>query len=270
MSVVRNNIKITTNTLLKMKQEGEKIVCITAYDYTSAKILDSAGVEMLLVGDSLGMVISGHETTLPVTIEDIIYHTKSVKRAAKNSFVIADIPFGYTNISDEDTIRNCMRVMKETGANAIKIEGGAHVAPVVERLTTAGIAVMAHIGLMPQSVNAIGGYKVFGADSAEMLVNDAIALEKAGAFAITLECVRAEVAKQITEAVSVPTIGIGAGVHCDGQVLVFHDVFGMFTDFKPKFVKRYANVAEVITNATNEFMADVKSGKYPDDEHTFK
>ncbi len=267
MSVVNKTVRNTVRTFQKMKQAGEKIVCITAYDYTSAKILDNAGVDILLVGDSLGMVMCGYETTLPVTLEDVIYHTKAVKRATNSAFIVADVPFGCTNISDEDTIRSCMRLMKESGAGAIKIEGGAEIAPLVKKLTSAGIPVLAHIGLMPQAINALGGYKVFGDQS---LIDDATALEEAGAFAIVLECVKNDIAKTISDKISIPTIGIGAGVGCDGQVLVFHDVFGLFTDFKPKFVKRYANVAEVITNATKEFITDVKAGTYPDDDHSFK
>lgn len=261
--------KITVNTIQKIKTNGDKISCITAYDYTSASMVDQAGIDLILVGDSLGMVVDGYESTLPVTVDEIIYHAKSVKRGANRAFLVADMPFGSYHVSDEQAMENCVRVIKETGFDAVKIEGGAERADLVRKLTMAGINVMGHIGLMPQMVNVMGGYKIQGRDGGESLMNDALALEKAGAFAIVLEGVVGTTAKKITNALTVPTVGIGAGVGCDGQILVFHDVFGFFNDFTPKFVKRYADVRGIVTEACKQYINDVKESKFPEDIHTF-
>ncbi|MGE4498333.1 MAG: 3-methyl-2-oxobutanoate hydroxymethyltransferase [Deferribacterales bacterium] len=261
--------KITVSSIRRMKSENEKITCITAYDYTSAKILDQAGIDVVLVGDSLGMVMNGYENTIPVTLDEMIYHTKSVKRGLQRAFLVTDMPFGTYNVSHEKAIENCVRVIKETGAEAVKLEGGAEIAPLVERLVKSGINVMGHIGLMPQSVHVMGGYRIQGRDGSEKLAADALALEKAGAFSIVVEGVVTETAKKITAAVGIPTIGIGAGVHCDGQVLVYHDVLGLFDDFTPKFVKRYANLKEVAVKAAENYVKEVKSGVFPDDGHSF-
>ncbi len=262
--------KINVNTFSKMKSEGEKIATLTAYDYTSAMMLDKAGVELILVGDSLGMVINGYDSTIPVTIDEIIYHSKSVRRAVKRAFLVADMPFGTYHISDEQSIANCVRVIKETGFDAVKIEGGSNRAPLVRKLTEAGIPVMGgHIGLMPQMVNIMGGYKIQGRSGDADMIADAKALEDAGAFAIVVEGVVAEVAAKVSESISIPTIGIGAGAGCDGQILVFHDVFGMFDDFVPKFVKQYADVKTIIADACRDYINDVKASRFPEEKHSF-
>lgn len=261
--------KITVNTIKKMKSNGERISCLTAYDFTSASILDKAGIDMILVGDSLGMVVNGYENTLPVTVDEIVYHCKMVKRAATNAFLIADMPFGSYHISDEQALANTIRVIKETGFDAVKIEGGAERAGLVKKLTGCGINVMGHIGLMPQFVSTMGGYRIQGREGHERLLADAVALEEAGAFSIVLEGTVSSVAKVITDTVKIPTIGIGAGVHCDGQVLVFHDVFGIFDGFTPKFVKQYANVNKTITKAAKAYIKEVKSSEFPQDIHSF-
>lgn len=261
---------LNINSFQKMKENNDKITCLTAYDYTSAKILDNAGIDLILVGDSLGMVVNGYNSTLPVTLNEVIYHTKSVKRAVERAFVVADMPFGTYHTNIDDAVNNAVALVKETEVAAVKIEGGKEVAPLVEKLVSIGIGVMGHIGLKPQMINTMGGYKIFGKDGAESLVEDAKALERAGAFSIVLEGISTTSAKEITNSINIPTIGIGAGIGCDGQILVFHDVFGLFTDFKPKFVKHYANVAEIITTATKEYINDVKSGAFPDENHSFK
>lgn len=261
---------LNINSFQRMKENNDKITCLTAYDYTSAKILDNAGIDLILVGDSLGMVVNGYNSTLPVTLNEVIYHTKSVKRAVERAFVVADMPFGTYHTNIDDAVNNAVALVKETEVAAVKIEGGKEVAPLVEKLVSIGIGVMGHIGLKPQMINTMGGYKIFGKDGAESLVEDAKALERAGAFSIVLEGISTTSAKEITNSINIPTIGIGAGIGCDGQILVFHDVFGLFTDFKPKFVKHYANVAEIITTATKEYINDVKSGAFPDENHSFK
>lgn len=271
MSVHKENItSLNINSFQKMKDNNEKITCLTAYDYTSAKIIDNAGIDLILVGDSLGMVVNGYNSTIPVTIDEIIYHTKSVKRAVQHAFVVADMPFGSYQINIENAMQNAIKLVKETEVAAIKIEGGSEVVPLVEKLVNSGIGVIGHIGLKPQMINTMGGYKIFGRDSADSLINEAKAIQDAGAFAILLEGVTSSSALQVTESINIPTIGIGAGAGCCGQILVYHDVFGIFTDFKPKFVKRYANVAEIIDNATKKYIDDVKKGFFPDEEHSFK
>jgi len=261
--------KITVSHFKKMKEDGEKITCITAYDYTSAKILDEAGIEMVLVGDSLGNVINGYDSTIPVTIDEIEYHTKSVRRGLKRAFLIADMPFGSYNISEEKAVENAVRLIKHTGAEAVKLEGGKEKAGVVKRIVDAGVNVMGHIGLMPQSVHTMGGYKIQGRDGADAMVEDALALQEAGAFSIVLEGTVSDVSKKISDALDIPTIGIGAGVHCDGQVLVYHDIFGLFDDYVPKFVKQYSNAKEIFVNAAKEYSKDVKGSVFPAEEHSF-
>lgn len=260
--------KLTVNHIKNMKNK-EKIACLTAYDYSSAKLLEESGIDLILVGDSLGMVMNGYESTIPVTVDEIIYHTKSVRKAVKRAFLVADMPFGSYQVSDEQAIANVVRVIKESGAEAIKLEGGKEIAPLVKKLVNMGINVMGHIGLMPQKVLAQGGYKIQGRDNEKKLLEDAFAIEEAGAFAIVLEGVIADVSKKITEKVKIPTIGIGAGVNCDGQILVFHDIFGIFDDFTPKFVKRYANVGNIIKEATKNYISETKSSVFPEDKHSF-
>jgi len=260
--------KITVNHIKRMKN-NEKIACLTAYDYSSAKLLDESGIDLILVGDSLGMVMNGYESTIPVTVDEIIYHTKSVKKAVNRAFVVADMPFGSYQISHEQAISNAIRVIKESGAEAIKLEGGKEIAPLVKKLVNMGINVMGHIGLMPQQVLAQGGYKIQGRDNDGKLLEDAFAIEEAGAFSVVLEGVIADVSKEITEKIKIPTIGIGAGVNCDGQILVFQDIFGIFDDFTPKFVKKYASVGNTIKEATRNYMSEVKGSIFPEEKHSF-
>ncbi len=238
---------------------------LTAYDYPTASILDSAGVPLLLVGDTLGMVIQGNDSTLPVTVEDIIYHTRAVLRGAKHALVIADMPFGSFQVSPEETMRNAARMMKESGAQAVKLEGGVRVAASVRALVDAGIPVMGHLGLTPQSVNVIGGFKVQGKTerAARALLTDAAALEAAGVFAIVLELVPAELARLLTERLSVPTIGIGAGPYCDGEVQVIHDVMGLFPDFTPRHTRRFADLGAAMRAGVEEYLRDVRDRSFP-------
>ncbi len=263
--------KVTVRTFLKKKRDGEKITMLTAYDYPSAKILDQAGIDAILVGDSLGMVIQGHETTLPVTVDEMLYHVKAVKRGVKRAMIIADMPFLSYQTGMDEAIYNAGLMLKEGGADAVKLEGGERIARLIEELVSIGIPVMGHIGLTPQSVNVFGGYRVQGKteEDIERLKNDARALEQAGVFSIVLESVPVEVAKEITEMLDVPTIGIGAGPYTDGQVLVFHDFLGIFEDIKPRFVKRYRELGQEILTATKEYIDDVKKGRFPAPEHSF-
>ena len=253
-------MKNTVLSFKKAKEEGKKLSMLTAYDYSMAKIIDSCGINGILVGDSLGMVIKGDEDTLGVTVEDIIYHTRG------------DMPFLSYHVSIEDAVRNAGRIVKEGGAHAVKLEGGATVAKQVKAIVDAQIPVMGHLGLTPQSVNAFGGFKVQGKteEAARQLIEDAKLLEEAGAFSIVLEGVPAAIAKLITEAVSIPTIGIGAGVDCDGQILVYQDMLGMFDDFVPKFVKQYANTGKVMRDAICEYIEEVENCSFPEQKHTFK
>lgn len=262
-------MKTTIRTIQQKKERGEQIVMLTAYDYTSARLAAGAGVDMLLVGDSLGMVIQGYETTLPVTLDDIIYHTRAVVRGAPESLVVADMPFMSYQVSPEQALVNAGRVMQETGAQAVKLEGGAHMAATVQRLVQVGIPVMGHIGLTPQSVNQMGGWRVQGRSSAEAdrIIADARSLAEAGAFSIVLELVPIELAAAITAAVPVPTIGIGAGPLCDGQVQVWHDILGLFSDFQPKHARRYADLGAVIRQAVGQYAADVRGLAFPTDAH---
>jgi len=265
-------MKNTTVTFKNKKTDGEKITMLTAYDYTTAKLEDEAGVDSILVGDSLGMVIMGYDSTLSVTMEDMIHHSKIVARGAKNALVVGDMPFMSYQTSVYDAVVNAGKLMKEGRCQAVKLEGGASVCPQIKAITEASIPVVAHIGLTPQSVNAFGGFKVQGKSEADArrLIEEAKAVEAAGAFAIVLECIPAKLAKLITESVSIPTIGIGAGADCDGQVLVYQDMLALFSDFKPKFVKHFANAGEVMKQGFTEYIKEVKEGTFPAAEHTFK
>ncbi len=263
--------KVTIHTLRDMKRRGEKITMLTAYDATFARLLDESHVDILLVGDSLGMVIQGHQTTLPVTLDEMIYHTRAVARGARRAQVVGDMPFMTYQSSVDRALDNAGRMMKEGGAGAIKLEGGAQHAELVFRLVAAGIPVMGHVGLTPQSFHQMGGFKVQGREQggADRLIADAQALEQAGAYAIVLEGIPTEIAERITATVSVPTIGIGAGPHCDGQVLVIYDLLGMDDSFKPKFVRRYENLGMRIRNAVDAYVSEVKDGSFPGEAETF-
>ncbi len=263
--------KMTIQELLKRKRDKKKITMITAYDYPFAQIVDEAGIDVVLVGDSLGMVVQGLENTLPVTMDEMIYHTRMVSRAAKNALVIGDMPYLSYQISKEDAVRNGGRFLKEGGAQAVKLEGGREVAEAVEAMTRCEIPVMAHIGLTPQAIHRMGGYKVQGRtdEAAQRLVEDAKIMENAGAFALILEAIPADLAGQITGELSIPTIGIGGGSFCDGQVLVIHDVLGLFDRFVPKFVKKYANLKGDALSAVRKYKEEVESGVFPGKEHSF-
>lgn len=265
-------MKNTVATLQQQKLDGDKITMLTAYDYSTAKLVDECGVNTILVGDSLGMVMLGYEDTLSVTMEDMIHHTAAVTRGAKNALVVGDMPFMSYQTSVYDAVVNAGRLMKEGRCQAVKLEGGASVCPQIKAITEASIPVVAHIGLTPQSVNAFGGFKVQGKSEADArrLIEEAKAVEEAGAFAIVLECIPAKLAKLITESVSIPTIGIGAGADCDGQVLVYQDMLALFSDFKPKFVKHFANAGEVMKQGFTDYIKEVKEGTFPAVEHTFK
>ena len=265
-------MKNTVATFKKMKNEGTKISMLTAYDYSTAKLVDEAGINSILIGDSLGMVMLGYEDTLSVTMEDMIHHTAAVARGAKNALVIADMPFMSYEVSIEQAVINAGRLMKEGRANAVKLEGGVRVAEQIKAITKAGIPVCAHIGLTPQSVNAFGGFKVQGktAEAAQQMIDDALAVQEAGAFAVVLECVPAKLAAIISEKLDIPTIGIGAGAGCDGQVLVYQDMLALFSDFKPKFVKHFGNIGPQMTAAFKAYDEEVKAGTFPSEEHPFK
>lgn len=263
--------RITTTYLTQMKKQKDKITALTAYDVQTAHLLDEAGVELLLVGDSLGMVVLGYETTLAVTMEDMLHHTKAVVRGTRRALVITDMPFMSYQTGVPDALVNAGRLLKEAGAHGVKLEGGRTILPQVTALVQAGIPVLGHLGLTPQSVHQIGGFKVQGRDhtQADRLREDALALEEAGAFAIVLECVPAALAMEISQSLSIPTIGIGAGSDCDGQILVINDLLGMSANFKPKFVRRYANLHQVITDAVQDYIADVKTQNFPTEEESF-
>lgn len=263
--------KRTIKDITRMKKAGEKITMLTAYDASFARLLDSAGVDVLLVGDSLGMVLLGYESTVPVSMDEMIHHASAVKKGTQNALLVGDMPFMSYQVSTEEALRNGGRFLKEAGCDAVKLEGGSEVCETVQALVRAGISVMGHIGLTPQTAGQLGGYRVQGkdAESARKLLADAQALEKAGAFGVVLECIPDSLAGLITESLTIPTIGIGAGVNCDGQVLVSHDLLGMFEKFIPSFVKKYANLAPQMKEAVTSFMEEVRSGQYPDDEHSF-
>jgi len=265
-------MRVTIGEIKEMKQRGEKIPMLTAYDYATAKLVDEAGVPLILVGDSLGMVMLGYESTIPVTMDEMIHHIKAVVRGTKHALVIGDMPFMTYHLSVEDALRNAARFIQEGGAQAVKLEGGEVVAEKVSRLVACGIPVQGHIGLTPQSVHQLGGYKVVGKtpEVAVRVLNDAKALEEAGAFSIVLECVPAPLSKLITERVAVPTIGIGAGKHCDGQVQVVSDILGLFTDFVPKHAKQYAKLNQAITTAVTDYIAEVKAGDFPTPKQSYE
>lgn len=262
---------MTTKRLLMMKKEGERIAMLTAYDFLVAKYLDQVGMDILLVGDSLGNVVQGHDTTLPVTVDDMIYHAKAVKRGVRNALVVVDMPFMSYQTSVDDAVRNCGRVMKETGAGAVKLEGGEYVAEIVRHLVKIGIPVMGHLGLTPQAINKFGTYEVRAQDRREaaQLMRDARTLSDAGVFAIILEKIPAALARRVTAAVPVPTIGIGAGPHCDGQVLVVYDMLGLTEEFKPRFVRRYAELADELRGAFTRYIGDVRSGRFPTTKESY-
>jgi 3-methyl-2-oxobutanoate hydroxymethyltransferase len=262
---------VTTYALLHMKTQGERIVMLTCYDALFARLLDSAGVDVLLVGDSVNQVLAGAETTLSATLDQMIYHTTIVRRGAQRAMVVCDMPYLTYQITREEAIRNCGRVMAVSGCHGVKVEGGTPLAPTVRALVDVGIPVMGHIGLTPQSVHALGGYRVQGRDdvTAQRLKNDAKALEDAGAFAIVLELVPAPLASEITRSLTIPTIGIGAGPACDGQVLVLHDMLGLNDRFSAKFIKKYASLAEDVRDAVRRYTAEVREGRYPGPEHSF-
>jgi 3-methyl-2-oxobutanoate hydroxymethyltransferase len=263
--------KTTILDLQEMKERGEKITMLTAYDCPTARILDACGLEILLVGDSVGSVLAGYENTLPVTVEEMIYHCRAVAKGRTNALVVADMPFMSYQISIEDAKRNAGRMIKEGMAEAVKIEGGANMQAVIQAICDIDIPVMAHIGLTPQSVHRMGGYRIQGREEKQRqkLLEDAQAVERAGAFAVVLEVVPASLAKDISAQLTIPTIGIGAGVNCDGQVLVINDLLGLSGEFRPKFVKRYAHLEPAIAKAAKEYINEVKARSFPNDEHTF-
>jgi len=280
MSVVPNsgNGKVTVPDLLQRKtqaagslSDSKKITCLTAYDYPTARLLDEAGVDVILVGDSLGMVVLGHENTLSVTVEEMLHHTRAVRRGTRRALVVADMPYGSYHTDLGESLHNAMRFVKEAGAEAVKVEGGERRLELISRLTEAEIPVMGHVGLTPQSVNTLGGYRVQGktADAAEQLIRDARAVEAAGAFAVVLEAVPRELAAQISQELRIPTIGIGAGPDCDGQILVVHDLLGLTFGQTPKFARQYANVGQIISKAVREYCEDVRKGGFPSDAESY-
>ncbi len=262
---------ITPPEIMAKKQNGEKITMLTAYDYSMAAMIDQAGVDMILVGDSLGMVVLGYESTVPVTMEEMLHHAKAVSRGARQALVVGDMPFMSYQVSPEDAVKNAGRFIKEAGCQAIKLEGGIEQAHTIEAIVKAGIPVVGHIGLTPQTATALGGYKLQAkdAESARKLLDDGRAVAEAGAFALVIECVPSGIGKAVSESVHIPTIGIGAGPHCDGQVLVTNDLLGMFEKFTPKFVKKFADLSPIIKDAFSRYVDEVKNGEFPDEEHSF-
>ena len=262
--------KITIPDILQMKLAGHRISMLTSYDYPFTRIMDAAGVDIILVGDSAGVVVAGHETTLPVTMDEMLYHVRAVRRAEPKALVVADMPFMSYQISIEDACRNCGRMIKEGGAEAVKVEGGMNMAHVIRAVSQIDIPVMGHIGLTPQSVHRMGGYKVQGRkEQADRIMEDAYAVQNAGAFAVVLEGIPAKLAAAITNELTIPTIGIGAGADCNGQVLVIHDILGLCEKYSPKFVKRYAELGPIISEAVKQYVAEVKSGEFPTEAHSF-
>lgn len=271
MSVHSEIKKITTETLRKMKFDNDKISMLTAYDFTTAKMVDAGGVEAILVGDSASNVMAGHETTLPITLDQMIYHAQSVVRGVEKALVIVDLPFGTYQSDPQKALDSAVRIMKESGAHAIKLEGGKEIEESIRRIVNAGIPVMGHLGLTPQSIYQFGTYKVRAKEDAEAqkLIADAKLLEELGAFSVVLEKIPASLAQKVTENISIPTIGIGAGPHCDGQVLVYHDMVGMNKGFSPKFLRRYLDLYEEITGAVSQYVKDVKSIDFPNDKESY-
>ena len=271
MSVHSTIKKVTTNTLQKLKSNDEKISMITAYDFSFAKLFDSAGIDVILVGDSASNVMAGHESTLPITLDHMIYHASSVIRGTNRALVVVDLPFGTYQSNSEVALASAVRIMKETGGHAVKLEGGEEVTESIKRIVSAGIPVMGHLGLTPQSIHKFGTYTVRAKEEAEAnkLKNDAILLQEAGCFAIVLEKIPAALAKEVTESIDIPTIGIGAGMHCSGQVLVMHDMLGINTEFKPRFLRTYLNMAEQVTDAVKKYITDVKSKSFPNESEQY-
>jgi 3-methyl-2-oxobutanoate hydroxymethyltransferase len=263
---------ITTRTIADMKRQGEKISMLTAYDFTMAQIIDQAGIDIILVGDSAANVMAGHETTVPMTMDQMIYHTACVNRGAEQALVIGDMPFMSFQVSDEEALRNAGRMMKEAGAQGIKMEGGREVMQTIEKITGIGIPVMGHLGLTPQSINQFGGFQLRAREEGEArrLLEDAKALEQAGCFSLVLEKIPADLAKEVTEELSIPTISIGAGRHCDGQVLVVHDMLGLNKAFSPRFLRRYADLGADMAEAVQQYIADVKSGDFPNEDEQYE
>jgi 3-methyl-2-oxobutanoate hydroxymethyltransferase len=264
-------VRVTINQIKEMKQKGEKIVMLTSYDYSTAKLVEDVGIPMILVGDSLGMVVLGYETPIPVTMDVMIHHTKAVVRGTSKALIVGDMPFMTYHISTDQAMRNAARFIQEAGAQAVKLEGGITVADKVKKIVDCGIPVMGHLGLTPQSVHQLGGLKVQAKslEAASQLIEDAIVLEQAGAFAIVLEAVPYRLAALVTKKVSVPTIGIGAGPYCDGQVQIINDILGQFTEFVPKHAKQYVKLADIMSNALTEYYNEVKSGEFPTEKHSF-
>ncbi|HOJ04562.1 MAG TPA: 3-methyl-2-oxobutanoate hydroxymethyltransferase [Bacteroidota bacterium] len=263
--------RITTRTIQEMRDAGMPIACLTAYDYLMARLLDEAGIDIILVGDSVSNVFQGNNTTLPVTLDEMIYHTKAVSKIVRRAMVVTDLPFMSYQVTTEEAFRSAGRVMKETSAGGVKVEGGTRIAAVVEKMSGEGIPVMGHIGLMPQSILKFGGYRPRGTSEEEALalIEDAVVLEQAGAFALVLEKIPATLGKRITESVNIPTIGIGAGPHCSGQILVTHDMLGLFEDFRPRFVRRYAAIAEEMDRAFRLYIQDVKQRTFPNESESY-
>ena len=271
MSVHKEVKKITTNTLLRMKANGEKISMITAYDYSFARIFDKAGIDIILVGDSASNVMAGHETTLPITLDQMIYHASSVVRGVDRSLVVVDLPFGSYQGNSKEALHSTIRIMKETGAHSIKLEGGEEVLESVRRIISSGIPVMGHLGLTPQSIYKFGTYAVRAKEEqeAEKLKSDALLLQEAGCFGLVLEKIPALLAKEVSDSLQIPTIGIGAGMFCNGQVLVMHDMLGINTEFKPRFLRTYLNMSEQVTGAVQQYIKDVKSNDFPNDQEQY-
>jgi 3-methyl-2-oxobutanoate hydroxymethyltransferase len=271
MSVNKEIKRVTTHILQEMKQRGEKIAMLTSYDYSMATILDDAGLDVLLVGDSASNVMAGHETTLPITLDQMIYHAQSVVRGAHRSFVVVDLPFGSYQGNSKEALNSAIRIMKESGAHGVKLEGGVEIVESVQRIITAGIPVMGHLGLTPQSIYKFGTYTVRAKDEAEAgkLKTDVLALQEAGCFAVVLEKIPAKLAKEVTESLHIPTIGIGAGPHCDGQVLVVNDMIGLTKGFKPRFLRQYLNLYEGIKEAAQSYIKDVKANDFPNEKEQY-
>ncbi len=268
MSAVTPSKQITVPEFRSAKARGTKLAVVTAYDYVSSRLCDEAGVDCILVGDSVGMVVQGHPTSLPVTLDEMIYHTKCVMRGARRALVVVDLPFMTYQVSPRQAVRSAGRLMKEAGAHAVKLEGGVRIRPAIRACVEAGIPVMGHVGLTPQSVHQMGGFKV--QRDADQLLADTAAVEEAGGFAVVVESVPADLGAKLTAAVTIPTIGIGAGPNCDGQVLVFHDMLGLYPDFKPKFAKRYADLGTAVKTAVESYCREVRDGSFPAAEHTFR
>jgi 3-methyl-2-oxobutanoate hydroxymethyltransferase len=262
--------RVTVRSLAARKRKVEPFTMLTAYDFTFARIFDEAGVDVLLVGDSMGNVVQGHDTTLPVTLDEVTYHTRMVMRGVRRAMVVADMPFGSFHVSPEDAVRSAIQLIKEGGAHAVKLEGGVAVADTIQRIVTAQIPVMAHVGLTPQSVNQMGGYRVQGRgdDGRHQVIEDALAVEAAGAFSVVLEGIPEDLGREVTERLSIPTIGIGAGVHCDAQVLVMHDLLGL-NDWTPSFVKQYGNLGAQASKAARTYIDEVVNRKFPDEDHSY-